>query len=94
MYKHLGIIRARQEKFDEAEKYLLEASALRKAEKDGELLMWLGYIYLVKRSYLESLECFKKAQDYGQKGINKWLIEKKYIQQNIKDLDKVISKKI
>ncbi len=92
VYKHMGIIRARQKTFDEAESYLIKASSFRKAEKDAELFMWLGYIHLIKKNYSESFQFFKKAKFYGRKGINKWLIEKEYIQQHIKELDEVITK--
>jgi len=92
LYKQQGIIRARQKYFDEAEKYLEKASSFKKSETDYELFMWRGYICLVKKSYSEALEYFQQAKRHGQKGINKWIVEKEYIQTNIKELEKMLSR--
>ena len=87
VYKHLGIICARQENYEEAENYLLKASSLKRVERDGELFMWLGYVFMVKQKYPESLDCFRKANKLGQRGLQKYFVQHEYVKDHINKLE-------
>ena len=55
--------------------------------------MWLGYVYLVKKRHDESLNCFRKALHLGQKGIDKWMVQHKYVSERIDELEDKIKER-
>ena len=93
LYENLGINYARLQDFNKAEEYLVKSSIDKKQQDNGYLFMWLGYIYLVKKRYEESLNCFLKARQFSQQSIDKWLVDHQYIQERIDKLEDEIKNK-
>ncbi len=93
LYKMIGICYARMFDLDKAGKYLVMAMAYPQLKNDGELFMWIGYLYLTKENYPESMKYFQRALQLGQKGIYKRLVKQRYIRERIADIDKILREK-
>ncbi len=93
LYEHLGINYARLQEFNKAEEYLVKSSHDIRQQDNSYFLMWLGYVYLVKKEYEESLNCFRRARQFSQKGLNKWILDHQYIRERIDILEEEIKAK-
>lgn len=91
-YKNLGIACALLKEFNEATIALEESLRLikQRGNEDAELYQWLGYVYCVNEKYDTALFFFKKAIRMGQTGIDKWLINKEYIDRNIHAVQNIL----
>jgi tetratricopeptide (TPR) repeat protein len=90
LYENIGINYVRLKDFNKAEEYLLKAKDHKAQQQNGYLFMWLGYVYLVKKRYEESLACFRTARQLSQKGYYKWLVDHNYVERQIEQLQEDI----
>jgi tetratricopeptide (TPR) repeat protein len=93
VYENLGINYTRLNDFIKAEEYLTISRNYEDQQNNGCLFMWLGYIYLVKQQHEESLNCFRKARQFSDKPVSKWLVNRNYIQEQIESLEDDIKAK-
>ena len=93
IYENLGVNFARLHKFNKAEEYLVKSSNDKKQQDSGHLFMWLGYVYLMKERYEDSINCFLKAREFGKKGLDRLVVDRQYIQNRIDQLDAEIKNK-
>jgi tetratricopeptide (TPR) repeat protein len=94
IYENMGMSYVFLKRYNLAERYLLEALNYVEQQQNGSIMMWLGYVYLIKKQHEDSLYYFKKASQYSKKGaINKWLVDHQYVQNQIEELEENIRDK-
>ncbi len=93
IYENLGINYARLKNFTKAEEYFIKSSSDKTQEDNGYLFMWLGYIHLINKRHEQALDCFRKAREHGRAGYQKWLVQEKYVDEQINSLETEIRKK-
>lgn len=87
VHEELGINYAYLKDFERAIYHLLKALEHEPKKRNGLVCMWLGYVYLVIKDYNSSIEYFKKAQEMGQNGYDKLVVDHEYVKKMISRAD-------
>lgn len=90
VYTVMGRAYAYNDDLDNAEAALLKALTLSIKAKghNPELYQWLAYVNLKKGEFEEALMYFKKASKFGAKGIDKLIVNMKYVKEHENFLEK------
>jgi tetratricopeptide (TPR) repeat protein len=92
VYAELGINYAHCKDFQKAEQYLLKTLEYGPQARDGQVCMWLGYVYFELGNYSQSIKFLKEAQALGCKGRDKLVVNQEYIQNMLSKADEHLRK--